>query len=148
QEGGEVLAERDGVPVGGAGQRPGGVHDGLAGGLHQQLGRRVRVPGGVQRGRDGQLRRTEGLAAAQVVPQRQVVERGHEGIVQSKRAFRAAPWAGRSSASASATTRAVASARASRSYSTTWTPRRNDCTDSPDEWQAHPPVGRTWLDPA
>ena len=27
-------------------------------------------------------------------------------------------------------------------------PRRNDCTDRPDEWQAQPPVGSTWLEPA
>ena len=34
------------------------------------------------------------------------------------------------------------------SYSIRWMPRRNDCTDRPDECRAQPPVGRTWLEPA
>ena len=38
--------------------------------------------------------------------------------------------------------------RASWEYSISCTPRRNVCVDSPDECRAHPPVGRTWLDPA
>jgi len=60
----------------------------------------------------------------------------------------AAACAGRSSAPASASMCPATSASACWSYSTTWIPRRNDCTDRPLECRAQPPVGSTWLEPA
>jgi len=64
------------------------------------------------------------------------------------RARTASTWAARSSAPPRASTCGATAARASRSYSTTCTLRRKDCTDNPPVCRAVPPVGSTWLEPA
>src|SRR5207248_1135194 len=115
-----------------------------------------------------ELRRAVRRRAAQVVPQRQVVQGDRRRAVgpvverrfvyaasetvrherASNRAVTAWPWAGRSSAVDSATTCPATSFSAASVYSTTWMPRRKVCTLSPEECRAQPAVGSTWLEPA
>src|SRR5262249_35462350 len=95
-----------------------------------------------------QLRRAVGRAAPQVLPQRQVLEPDLVADHEPNLAVTAWPCAGRSSALASATTLPATARSASSVYSTTWMPRRNVCTDRPEECRAQPPVGSAWLEPA
>jgi hypothetical protein len=70
----------------------------LADRLGHLVGQRIRVLVGVQPDGDIELRRTVGRLPTQIVPDRQIVE------VHWNLTFTASPWAGRSSALASATT--------------------------------------------
>lgn len=119
---GQLGAELDGFPVGVAVEVTGGLADPLRDPVDQRLGERVRILVGVQPDRYVELGGAVRGLAAQFVPDREVVPGVARGAVvrhccgtfQPNRAFSAAPWAGRSSASASVTTWWVTSASASR----------------------------------
>ena len=149
QVGGQVGAQRDGVPVGVAVElerprarapSPRSASSSAGSGygfslVFSRYGRRsCGAPYGV-------LPRSSGRSGSS--------SSSHDASALSATAHRRRAWAGRSSASARASTCARdLGAGACWSYSTTWMPRRNDCTDRPLEWRAQPPVGSTWLEPA
>ncbi len=145
--GGEVGAQRDRVPVGVAVEvaQP-RADSAFADRVDDVVGHRVGVLVGVEpdRRRRAAARRT-GVMPAQFVAERQVVERVTRGEPRRHRlAVRGQVLrVGQGRPRGSATSRS-----ASSSYSTTWTPRRNVCTDRPEECRAQPPVGSTWLEPA
>src|SRR5262245_23199421 len=112
---------------------------------------RVRVLVRVQAHRDIELWRAIGRQAAQLIADRDVTSRRVDGhgraptaddpLSGTGRAVIASPCAGRSSASANATTCDASDASASASYSTTCMPLRYVCTVSPPACRAQPPVG-------
>ncbi len=122
---GELGAELDGVPVGVAVEVAGGLADPFGDPVDEGVGERVRVLVGVQP--DGYVElggAVRGLAAQLVADGQGVpgVGRGSAGVAlrhccgtfHPNLALSAAPWAGRSSASARVTTWWVTSASASR----------------------------------
>lgn len=114
----ELRAQLHRVPVGVAVEGAGGLGDALGDAADQGLGELVRVLVGVQLDGHVQLGGAVGGLAAQLVADGEVVDADGAahwfGTFHAKRAFRAAPCAGRSSASARVTTWWVTSARASR----------------------------------
>lgn len=120
---GQLGTELDGVPVGVAVEVAGGLADPLGDPVDERLGQRVGVLVGVQPHGHVELRRPVRGLAAQLVADREVVDAGGLargvavhccGTFQPNLALSAAPWAGRSSASARVTTWWVTSASASR----------------------------------
>lgn len=121
---GQLGTELDGVPVGVAVEVAGGLADPLGDPVDERLGQRVGVLVGVQPHGYVELRRPVRGLAAQFLADREVVDAGGLargvavrhccGTFQPNLALSAAPWAGRSSASARVTTWWVTSASASR----------------------------------
>ncbi len=84
QVAGQALAQLDRVPVGVAVEVAGGLGDPLGDPRDQLLGERVRVLVGVQLDRDVELGGAVGRLSAQLVPDGEVVDRGHvPGTVHS-----------------------------------------------------------------
>lgn len=121
---GQFRTEFDGVPVGVAVEVAGGLADALGDPVDERLRQRVRVLVGVQPHGYVELRGPVRGLSAQLVPDRKVVDAGGRargvavrhccGTSPPNLALSAAPWAGRSSASARVTTWWVTSASASR----------------------------------
>lgn len=113
---GELRAQFHCVAVRVAVEVPGGLADALGDALYQRFGQRVRVLVGVQPYGDVQLGRAIRGLAAQLVPYGEIVDAEVHllaGTFHPNLALTAAPWAGRSSASASVTTWCATSASAS-----------------------------------
>lgn len=119
---GQLRTELDGVPVGVAVEVAGGLADPLGDPVDERLGQRVRVLVGVQPHGYVELRRPVRGLATQFVADRELVPGVAGGLTvrhccgtsPPNLALSAAPWAGRSSASARVTTWWVTSASASR----------------------------------
>ena len=105
----------------------------------------VRVLVGVELHGHVELRRAVRLLVPQLLADRDPGRDRHQRDVRTETA---APCDGRFSASASVTTWSPTSRSAASEYVTTCMFLQNARTDRPEEWQAHPAVGRTWLEPA